>query len=364
MKNRGFWGGSNDRRQAEELKQELGFEIEPIRSGSIEYDLAKKVELDSGTKMAMSNFACHMIPLFINQSPSTLYRVSFPAGMPHTLMQLKQGGFGSPIQGVDGKMMGSASFFPVETLNVLGTTFEIASMVVAQYYLAEINTQLMLINEKLDSILEFLYGDKKAELLAEMDFIRYAYHNYLSIMRHEPQRQAVLVNLQEARKVATKDIEFYLNDLGYKSVKKFSNAGDLEKLCNEIEKTRNCIELSTQVYLMSGLLEIYYSQNFDPEYLSYIEQDILSVMNRCDRRMIGDYSSLVGRIQSFNTVPLPFGNLNKAKFLEPLNNTIRALNDNQDRELKKTLEQIMKISTEPTQFYLQINGDIRMVDQN
>ena len=65
----------------------------------------------------------------------------------------------------------------------------------------------------LDKILEFLYGDKKAELMAEISFVKYAYQNYNSIMSHESQRTATIASIQEAKKVAMKDIEFYMNDL-------------------------------------------------------------------------------------------------------------------------------------------------------
>lgn len=65
----------------------------------------------------------------------------------------------------------------------------------------------------MDKILEFLYGDKKAELLSEVSFIKYAYENYSSIMGHNEQRVATIASLQDAKKVAIKDIEFYMCDL-------------------------------------------------------------------------------------------------------------------------------------------------------
>ena len=49
--------------------------------------------------------------------------------------------------------------------------------------------------------------------MAEMSFIKYAYENYSSIMSHEEQRIATITSLQEAKKVAMKDIEFCINDL-------------------------------------------------------------------------------------------------------------------------------------------------------
>ena len=44
----------------------------------------------------------------------------------------------------------------------------------------------------IDKILEFLYGEKKAELMSEVSFVKYAYQNYGSIMGCNPQRIATI----------------------------------------------------------------------------------------------------------------------------------------------------------------------------
>ena len=47
-------------------------------------------------------------------------------------------------------------------------------------------------NQSIDEILEFLYGDKRAELISEVGFVKAAYQNYSSIMQHEQQRFAII----------------------------------------------------------------------------------------------------------------------------------------------------------------------------
>ena len=64
--------------------------------------------------------------------------------------------------------------------------------------------------------MDFLYGDKKAELMSEISFTKYAFENYASIMAHEAQRAATITSLQSAKKVAMNDIEFYIHDLNLK----------------------------------------------------------------------------------------------------------------------------------------------------
>lgn len=51
---------------------------------------------------------------------------------------------------------------------------------------------MTVINQKLDEILEFLHGDKKAELISAIRFTREAYENFSSIMEHGGQRNATM----------------------------------------------------------------------------------------------------------------------------------------------------------------------------
>lgn len=160
----------------------------------------KKLKLSSAQKMHISAFAQNTLPAIATGTIANAYVVKFPEGLPHTLTALKQGGVGSMIR-ENGKFVGSASFYSMSTQAAIMGTFTAMSVASGQYFLSQINNEMRMMNMKLDEILEFLYGDKKAELMAEMSFIKYAYENYLSIMVHEQQRIATIVSLQEAKKL-------------------------------------------------------------------------------------------------------------------------------------------------------------------
>lgn len=53
----------------------------------------------------------------------------------------------------------------------------------------------MLVNTKLNLILNFLYEDKRVELMSQIDFVQYAYQNYGSIMAYSEQRMATVYGL-------------------------------------------------------------------------------------------------------------------------------------------------------------------------
>ena len=95
----------------------------------------------------------------------------------------------------NGKFVGTASFYSLSSQAMILGAFTAMSVASGQYFLKKINSEMRMMKMRLDEILEFLYGDKKAELISEMSFIRYAYQNYSSIMAHDLQRIATIGSL-------------------------------------------------------------------------------------------------------------------------------------------------------------------------
>lgn len=244
-----------------------------------------KLEMSPAQKMHFSTFMQQVPTVLASGTLAQAYTVSFPAGIPHTLTALQQGGFGSMVRD-GGRFVGSASFSPIQTQAVLLGAFSAMSVITGQYFLTQINQSMDKMNLKLDKILEFLYGDKKAELLSEIDFTKYAFDNYLSIMHHEQQRLATITNLQAAKKVAMKDIEFYMADL-FSAVN-----GTTRNYVDQALQIRDSLDLSIQLYIMSTLLEVYFAQNYDVMYLSSVERDVCSYIDKCEKRVLSSFSVL------------------------------------------------------------------------
>ena len=159
-----------------------------------------KLALTSEQKIQISAL-CQQIPqVAVTGTMAQAYIAKFPEGLPHTLTALRQGGFGSPIRGDTG-FIGSASFYSLSAQAALMGAFTAVSVVTGQYFLSQINQELSVINQKISEILQFLYEDKKSELIAEVKFAQYAYQNYTSIMTHESQRIATICSLQQAKKL-------------------------------------------------------------------------------------------------------------------------------------------------------------------
>ena len=251
------------------------------------------------TKLKLTRDQRAQVNALLGAAPSLLgvstlsqsYVLSFPEGVQGTLMRLKRGGYSTTLQNPEtGQIVGTAALEQTAIQAACLGAFTAMSIASGQYFLAEINGKLNMMRLSLDKILEFLYGDKRAELLSEISFIRFAYENYGSIMEHEQQRLSTIVSLQSARKVAMKDIEFYLADLVSTVTAKVQT--DILETVEKATQIKDSLELSTQLYVMSELLEVFYSENYDDGFLRYIEEEATAYINKCDKRMLTSFSML------------------------------------------------------------------------
>lgn len=190
--------------------------------------------------------------------------LTFPKGIEGMLTKLRQGGYSTMMKAADGRFTKSASIHPLgSSVMVPLLAFEAMAIASGQYFMTEINRDLKLINLKIDKILDFLYGDKKSELLAEISFVQSVHRNFRSIMAHEEQRLAAITNLQAARKIAMKDIEFYLSDLDGKTGTNAKDVAEFKSISDDVLKIKESLELSIQLYIAANLVEIHVAQNYE-----------------------------------------------------------------------------------------------------
>lgn len=250
-----------------------------------------KLKLTQDQKIQVDALASAIPSILATGAMSQSYVLTFPEGIQGTLMQLKRGGYSTVLQNPEtGRIVGTAALERASVQAACLGAFTAMSIASGQYFLSEINNKMNMMKLSLDKILEFLYGDKRAELMSEISFIRFAYQNYGSIMDHEQQRLSTIISLQSARKVAMKDIEFYLADLSSTVTSK--DQIDILTTVDKAVQIKDCLELSAQLYTMSHLLEVFYSQNYDKDFLRYIEDEVAVYINKCDKRMLTSFSML------------------------------------------------------------------------
>lgn len=276
------------------LQETLDVQVNPVANAPDFNDSSrfKKMNID---KSQVSMLTQSLVPAAASGLLSNAYFCKFPEGLPHTLMKLKQGGFASQIIGAKSQIAGSASFYPMAEAGAFMGVFTVMSAITGQYFLAEINSKLEKINQNVSAILAFLYGNKKAELASEISFIQQIQRNYVSIMQHEQQQIATIAGIQNAKKVAMKDIEFYLYDLDLAVQDAKGKATELSKK-QKVDQIVESLELSLQLYISCCILEPYFSNNFDDDYIEFIIEDTADYVSKYQEKIRTSLGMLHGRI--------------------------------------------------------------------
>ena len=316
----------------------------------------QKLKLTSSQKIQMGGLLQHLPVVVATEAMSKAYILKMPEGLSGFChpMQYATGGIGTPIQTAGGSIAGHASLHELSAQAAVLGIFNVMSIASGQYFLAQINSELKTMNQSIDEILEFLYGDKRAELISEVGFVKSAYQNYSSIMQHEQQRFATLISLQEAKKIAMKDIEFYMSDLdttvGAKS------GADIASFVDKTFQIKDCLELSIQLYSMSSLLEIYYSQNYDADYISNVEEEAITYVGKCEKRMLSCFSKLSTHIQNFKEGPLK--KIDKPMLEKRVNLVVDSFSRGTESEMLQSIRSVLHASRKETECYVSDSGDL------
>ena len=146
----------------------------------------KKLELSPSEKNQMSQFVKHISSAMENEeSNQSFYAVKWPDGLPNMLTPFTDGScYMGTLLNESGKIAAQTRLMPLNPYLLIRAGFSLLALI-SQIFLWSVHQKLNVINQKIDEILEFLYGDKIAELLAAISFTRYAYENFSSIMEHD-----------------------------------------------------------------------------------------------------------------------------------------------------------------------------------
>jgi hypothetical protein len=313
-----------------------------------------ELKLNSEQKQHVSALLQHIPSAIAAGAMAQTYTVKFPNGLPNALVPLKQGGFSSLIREDGGLFVGTASFYPALTQAALLGAFTAMSVASGQYFLSEINNELKMMKLNIDKILEFLYGDKKAELMSEISFARQAHQNYNSIMAHEQQRVATIVGLQEAKKVAMKDIEFYIVDLT--STVDSKDNSDINSLVSKAFQIKESLDLSMQLYVISNLLEVYYAQNYDSDYIQHLEGNIFSYIDKCEKRMLSSFSVLGRRIGDYKGKV--WEKVDKSSHEQQVGELLELLNSGNESSIRKSVHSVLRATTRKEEYYITNSGNV------
>lgn len=328
------------------------FQLEPIKR-EVNFDKGYiKVSLTNDQKKQISAAIQHIPSVVASGTMTNAYIVKFPDGINHTLMALKQGGVSSTWRDASGHFGGTASLYSMNMQATILGAFSAIAIASGQYFIKQINSELQMINQSMDKILEFLYGDKKAELLSEVSFVKYAYENYSSIMGHDEQCVATIVSLQEAKKVAMKDIEFYMCDLD----SAINSKAGVDELVTNAFQIKESLELSIQLYGMSSVLETYFAQNHDVEFIKYVEQEVTSYIDKCEKRILSSFSALKKYLNDYKGRLLE--KVDKSQYEKMVSELVDSLYNGEESTIRKSLRKTLQEASSVKEYYVSEEGEV------
>lgn len=335
----------------------LPFEVHPYTNFSSADKRYKKLNLNQSQKSNINQLLSELPTLAASDMLEDAYLFKFPEGITGTMMQYRNGGVGSAIIGTDGKIAAHGGFHKITSEAVLLNAFSAMSIATGQYFLAEINKNFTQLNQKIDQIMDFLYGEKKAELISEVNFVQYAYKNFTSIMQHSEQRIATIAGLQEARKVAMKDINFYLSDLDKRASIDAKSYAELEEIIDNVCSIRDTLEVSLQLYVMSCFMETYYAENTDSEYLQSQKEDALCYVRKCEIQILTSFNTLVGRCDKvFKVNPLKKANVTPLK--DRLQEVISIFANGEESQICKAIHAMWDNPFQGNEYYVTREGSV------
>ncbi len=339
--------------------QDFGFNIEPFEplstvSSNSNYT---KLSLSPSDKAQISVLAQQFPEMGITAASNQLYLMTNPKGLKGVQMSLKQGGVSTVVKGSDGKIVGTTSLYSAAPAAAFLGAFTVMAVATGQYFMSMINSELSMLNSKIDDILNFLYGDKQSELLSEISFVQHAQQNYDTIMQNEAQRIATITSLQNSRKVAMKDIEFYITDLHNLTYRNVDRQLTLEKIVSRAFEIKSTLDMALQLYIASNAMEIYYSQNMEDTYIDSVKSQTSIYTKKCNLRMLECYSALKTKVLDSKDKKF-----DKETAEKHLSDNINFLNSDKANENEKNIHSMLDTINKPIKFVVDgKTGDVMYI---
>ena len=117
-----------------------------------------------------------------------------------------------------------------------------------------------------------------------------------------------------------KDVEFYMSDLDATVNDEAKKYTDFDAIAKKAFQIKESLELSMQLYIMSSMMEVYYSQNQDDSYMQYLETDMTAYIEKCEKRMLGSFSVLNRRMVDYKGKPME--KIDKSSHMEKIGKLI------------------------------------------
>ncbi|MEG0459656.1 MAG: hypothetical protein RR494_12625 [Vagococcus sp.] len=229
-----------------------------------EFDETKLIEV---TDQSVLSHVSSLVPTIVNESASYLNQPKIPANglfeviIPNGVELAKSGDLEGAVRGfyknANGKIAGQANLVPVELGsklgNVMGTVssvMNIASIMVGQYYMSEINSRLQTIENEIKSIGDFQKNEFESNVITKIVDVMELSKFSDEIMRSEEVRQHKLIQIDLLKSDIAQLIEQLLLQIKLEPINK-KKIKEYEEKSRDLDK-----EIKFLISLMMSLQEL------------------------------------------------------------------------------------------------------------
>jgi hypothetical protein len=160
--------------------------------------------------------------------------------------------------------------------------FNAISTVTGQYFMAQVNANLLDIKDGIDDIKQYIEAEKQSELETALQEL-YEIIEHTSFMMDDSERVSrTLIQIDGIRKVAKDGINFHKKQIE-KTMSKFTNSDKETTIKNNINELRkNMVQYrhSVYVYNLAQILKIYLNNITDVEELGLYRKDLSDIVNQ------------------------------------------------------------------------------------
>lgn len=269
------------KQETEEFLKNLGISVSDKDFDNTEKEEA--VKIDESLKGQLDSVLSILPEVVLHKNYEGTYRVIYDKGLGvlqevkgkpnmHRGVVVKKGTNNSIVGGVELQKIGSAA-------QISANVFEVASIIVGQYYMFQINDKLRKMNSNILSIERFLSNDKKAGLVSINKFLSDVENNILAVTESDRYWSSTLTTIQNKRIDAYDSIKFYEMQIdGLKEeLNKKDKVDDANKNIKEMQYMIAEYWMSVYLYCKAYSLEVYLSGNTSNQYYENAIRDMSDV---------------------------------------------------------------------------------------
>ncbi len=120
------------------------------------------------------------------------------------------------------------------------------------------------------------------------------------------------------------------------------------------EDFNNKLSLAQQLYIISNTLEVFYSQNFDKEYLQMMQSDVADYLDKCRMRELRILPAVEKTLNGRQLVDAK----EKKQLATEIAKKLDVLEVEKEPEMVTSFKSILDSATQPAEYYIKPNGEV------